>query len=282
LTRAALRLTFGEGFPLPEKKMRILLPIGVALTLLAAAPAQADVTARYGGPGKYSETFSIAVDEAGQVHAEAGRPNQADQRVVMITRGGIGYFSAADAQGRFVVRQDDMLAVAGEVIRSAVPEAARAALGSVAQARFEIAEGGIETVGGRQGRVYTLRAIMPPAPVPASAHGGDGTDDPDAPPPPFEIVISEDPALAPVGRELARLFASGAPIFEALLGRMPEAVTQMQALLARGTPIRLGDAYRLSGVSAAPIPDSAFVLPGPVLTRAQLRARAPRAPGAGD
>ena len=259
--------------------MRFLLPIGAALAIALSAPAQADVTARFGGPGKYSEAVSVAVDESGQVRAEVGRPNQPDQRIVLVTRGGIGFVSAADAQGRFVSRQDDILAVADDVIRGAMPTAARAAFGTVREARFEIVEGGMETVAGRQGRVYTLRAILSPAPTQPGTQGGDGTGHSDiAPPPPFDVVISEDADLAPVGRELARLFASGSPIIEAVLGRTPEAVRQLQALLARGTPIRVGTQFRLTSVSAAPIPDSAFALPGPVLTRAQLRARAPLAP----
>ncbi|HYJ52708.1 MAG TPA: hypothetical protein VEW04_06015 [Allosphingosinicella sp.] len=255
--------------------MRFLLPMGAALAFLAAAPAQADTTARYGGAGNQAPTVSIAVDEAGQVHVEGGQPNQPDQRMVLITRGGVGYFSGQDVQGSFVARQDDMLAVVNDAIRRAMPVAVREALAHVAQARFEIVEGGIETVAGRRGRVYTLRAIVPPAPVPASAHGGDGTENPDAPPPPFEMVISDDPELAPVGRELARLFASGGPLIEAVLGAVPEAVTQMQSLLARGTPIRIGDQFHLSSVSAAPIPDRVFALPATPLTRAQLAERMP-------
>jgi hypothetical protein len=260
---------------LPEKMMRFLLPIGAALTFMAAASAQADITARYEGAGNQAPTVSIAVDDAGQVHVEGGRPNQPDQRMVLITRGGVGYFSGTDVQGSFVARQDDMLAVVNDAIRQAMPAAVRDALSHVAQARFEIVEGGLETVGGRQGRVYTLRPVLPPAPVPASAHGGDGTDNPDAPQPPFEIVISDDPELAPVGREMARLFASGVPLIEAVLGALPETATQLQNLLARGTPLRIGDQFQLRSVSAAPIPDRTFALPAPPLTRAQLAERMP-------
>jgi hypothetical protein len=267
---------------LPEKEMRFLLPIAAALAAGLAGPAEADVTARYGGAAKYAMGVSVAVDEAGQVRVEGGQPNNPDGRVEMITRGGVGYFSAADAQGRFVARQDDVLAVAGDVIRGAMPAMARAAMGGLARMRFEIVAGGEETVAGRRGRLYTVRPVLPPAPAAAGNEGGEGAANSPALPPPFEIVISDDPELAPVGRELARLFASGAPMFEALLGRTPEAAAQMQALLARGTPIRLGEELRLRSVSAAPIPDSAFALPGRVLSRAELRARAPAAQGAGD
>ena len=77
---------------------------------------------------------------------------------------------------------------------------------------------------------------------------------------------------------MSRLFNSAVGLIEIALGTMPPAVTQVQQLLARGTPLRLADAFRLRSVSTDPIPDSAFALPGPVLTRAQLTARLPQPP----
>lgn len=255
--------------------MRSLLPLGALFGLGIAAPASADVTARFSSADHIGATISVGVDEAGQVRAEAGPLNDPDQRVLLITRGGTPYFSAADAHGRFVGRQDDMLAVTAEIMRAAIPVAARGALGQMARARIEIVEGGTEMIAGRQGRVYRLQAILPPAPVPAGGQAGASGAAADTPPP-FEVVISDDADLAPVGRELARLFASGGPLVEALLGSAPEAMAQVNALLARGTPIRIADQFRLRSVSTESIPDSAFALPGPVLSRAQLAARAPR------
>jgi hypothetical protein len=95
------------------------------------------------------------------------------------------------------------------------------------------------------------------------------------------VVISDDPQLAPVGREMARLFDSAAnPIMEAVMGTPPPVVAQIRELLRRGTVLRIGNELRLRSVSTEEVADTAFVLPGPVLTRAEVRARAPQAPPA--
>lgn len=269
--------------------MRFALALAALIAAALGTPAQADVTARYAGRGKYAPSLTFAVADDGHVRAETIRPNQPEERAILITRGGVGYVSAADAQGRFVGRQDDVLSVASEVMRAAVPPDARTAMRHLAAMRFEIVEGGMETVGGRQGRLYRVTPVMAPVgPVvapegdvsPAGPHGhdfdGPEADEENAMPPSFEVVISEDPELAPIGREMARLFDSGSVLLEALFGTMPGAVGQVRQLLAQGTLIRFADEVRLGGVDRAIIPQSAFDLPGRVLTRAQLRARAPQ------
>jgi len=278
-----------------EKMMRASIAIGALAALGLSAPAQADVTARFGGDGKYAQIVTIAVTDAGQVRAETVRPNRPDDRAILISRGGTGYLVASDAQGRFVGRQDDVLSVASEVVRGAVPPEARTAMRHLAAIRFDVVEGGTETVGGRRGRVYTITPVMAPAepsPTPAApvmsagphGHDFDGpeADEENALPPSFQVVISDDPELAPVGREMARLFESGTILIEALLGTMPGAVAEVRRLLAQGTLIRFGDQMRLRSVGHEPVPESAFALPGPVLTRAQLRARAPQMQSGGE
>src|SRR5436190_3451101 len=269
--------------------MRPLIAIAALIVAGTGAPAEADVTARYAGTGRSAPGLTFAVADNGRVRAETIRPNQPEERAILITRGGIGYLSAADAQGRFVGRQDDILAVASEVMRAAVPPEARTAMRHVAAMRFEIVEGGMETVGGRQGRLYRVTPVLAPVgPVvaaegdvsPAGPHGhdfdGPEADEENAMPPAFDVVISDDPELAPIGREMARPFDSGSVLLEAMFGTMPGAVGQVRALLARGTLIRFADEVRLGSVDRAAIPQSAFDLPGRVLTRAQLRARAPQ------
>ena len=264
--------------------MRPWLPILALGALGLASPASADVTARYAGTGKYGPTMSVAVDESGQVRAEAGPPNNASERLVLIRREGVDYISAADIQGRFVARADDLIAVANETIRASMPERAREGMRGFADIRFDIGAGGMETVGGRQGRVYPITPIVPP---PARAASGDDEADQEpeamAAPAPLELVISDDPELAPIGREMARLFESTTGPIEAVMGTRPAALGQIQELLARGTLIRFTGEFRLRSVSTDAIAESAFVLPpGPVLTRAQLRARMPRPPRAAD
>jgi len=260
--------------------MRPLIPIVALAALGLSSPAPADVTARYtASTGKYAPTMSIAIDEGGQVRAEAGPPNNAAQRVMLIRREGIDYISAADAQGRFVARKDDLFAVSEEMIRTTMPQSAREGMNLFADIRIEVAEGGMETVAGRQGRVYRITTVLPPMPPSASTQPGEDAEESEPPVvPPLEIVISDDPELAPVGREMARLFDSANGVIETVVGARLALVGQIRDLLARGTLIRLADQFRLRSVSTDAIPDSAFVLPGAALTRAELRARMPEPP----
>lgn len=255
--------------------MRPWLPILALVASGLSSPAWADVTARYAGAGKYAATMSVAVGDGGQVRAEAGPPNNASQRVVLIRREGVDYVSGADAEGRFVARTEDLFALVEEMIRTSIPQSARTAIRTAADIRVEIAPGGMETIAGREGRVYRITPIAPPTPRPA-AQGGQERQGAEMPQmQPLEIVISEDPELAPVGREMARLFESGSGLVDAVMGTRPAVAGQIRELLARGTLIRLADALRLRSVSSDAIPDSAFALPGPVLTRAELRERMP-------
>jgi hypothetical protein len=259
------------------------MPLLALAALGLSSPACADVAARFAGSGKYAPTMSIAVADGGRARAEAGTPNQPRERVVLITREGVSYLVTNDASGRFVGRLDDFYAIIEETIRSTMPARARDAMRHLAEASVEIVPGGLETIAGRQGRVYTITAHLPPSLSPAAAQSDDDAEAEPVPAlPPVEIVISQDPELTPVGREMARLFDGSTPVIAATLGAMPPAVAQIRELIGRGTMIRFADAIRLRSVSTDALPDSAFVLPGPVLTRAQLRARAPRPPSARD
>jgi hypothetical protein len=256
----ALHRLASPGFSNPEKPMRHCAPIVAMLALGLAAPATADVTARYASAGRQGPTAVIAVDDEGQVRAEAGPGSGGgDDRVVLITRAGVGYLIAADAGGRFVGRQDDILAVIGELMKTSIPAEGRTAILSLAEARFEIREGGTETVAGREGRIYTVAPVAGPEAGPS-----------------VEIVVSSDPDLAPVGREMTRLLEAANGVVVPVIGSTPNMVARIREVLARGTAIRVGDVLRLESVSANAIPDSAFELPGRVLSRAELAARAPR------
>jgi len=233
--------------------MRRLL-IWFGLVALAATPALADITARYRVAGGEGKTVSIAVADDGRARLDGG------DGPTLITRDGVGYFVAPNGQGHLIGRQDDALAIATEfltALMAMIPEGQQeGGLGGVramAAAPFDVAERGTETVGGRTGTVY---AIAPGA-------GGEG--------PTVEIVLSRDDDLAPVGREMLRMLALAEAPASALLGGTPDLIVEIRALLESGTPIRIGDQFVLDGVSADPIAPEAFVLPGPVLTRDELR-----------
>ena len=88
--------------------------------------------------------------------------------------------------------------------------------------------------------------------------------------PPIEIVVSNDPRLAPAGRELVRLVDSLRPTLAAVMGGEPPVYGAIRTLLGHGTPLRIANVFVLDSFDTNDIPDSRFALPGPVLTREQL------------
>jgi hypothetical protein len=255
--------------------MRRFFTLFGAIVMLVAAPALADVTVRYRVKDQPTKQVVIAVADNGHVRFDSGDGS------VLIVRDGIGYFVSSDRQGRFVGRLDDGLALITEFVSGLMEmmqalEAQAAAnrppaaggqaapapqQGGFARLRtemlapYEVTERGRETVAGRSGIVYAI----------APAGGGQG--------PTLDVVIATDGDLAPVGREMRRLIGLATAPANALLGQTPDMLTELDGLLARGVPIRMGQQLTLTGVSAEPIPAASFELPGPVLTREQLRGR---------
>ena len=231
----------------------------VGFTLLAvallgfASPAHADLTARYASSHPGGPTLSVAVADDGRVRVEAGGRDE----VVMITRHGVDYLVARDREGTVVGRPEDFLVIMRERLANEVerPPASFHLLDSIS---YVIVERGTETVAGRQGAVYAVtmaagdnrRALL-------------------------DFVVTTDPELAPVGREISKLIelATG-PVLAVTRGWA--LVERIRELAARGTPLRVGTSFRLEEVSMAPLPESAFELPGPVLDRAALAARIER------
>jgi hypothetical protein len=252
-----------------------LLLLAIAAFGLSSA-AMADVTARYvitpparpateGAPAPASSgppaTFIFSADDHGQARIEA---QGAGQNPTLITREGVGYAVLPSPQGPLVARQSDLIAFgaqimdamragAGETPPAGSPAAHMAAM---ATARLEVVERGSETVAGVRGIVYAVTIVM------GERRMG-----------PIEIVLSTDPNLAPVGVEMLRTVDSLRQPIAAIMGADPPVFASARGLLGRGTPIRIGDTFRLAAVSNEPVPAAQFVLPGPVLSAGEMMAR---------
>lgn len=217
--------------------MRAARFLAALLFLVLAAPAQADITAR----------FRQADDQAMVVEAnENGESRMTVSHAVYVTTGGVTHMILTDPQGTFVVRQQDFMALMAELLRAA-GQAEAPAVGE----GVTIAEAGSETLAGRVGTVFRLSRPQHP------------TDS-------LELVISADPELAPLGRALAGHIA---PFFTTMGGAMPGVAAAASELMARGTLIRLGDLWRLDSVETAPVPPSAFALPSAPISAEALAAR---------
>ncbi|HEY5711128.1 MAG TPA: hypothetical protein VIT38_04460 [Allosphingosinicella sp.] len=224
--------------------MRLCWTAAIAL-FFAASPAEADVTARYTLAGD-APPMIVQVRDNG------------DSRVVVtdavyLTAGGTSYLVASDAQGQFVVRKDDFLSLLAELMRLPGPSRSLGEAGPV------ISEHGTEIVGGRPGRVFRISMATNPA------------DN-------MEFVVSDDPALATLGRVVANELE---PFFSAMVARTdPRLAVAVNDLFHRGAVIRLGNQWHLESIEDAPLPASQFVLPSAPIGRdalaERLRARAAR------
>jgi hypothetical protein len=254
------------------RKSLVLLAIA-AFGLSSAA--MADVTARYvispptpppgaqGAPVSSTPpaTFLFSADDHGQARIEMQGGGQSP---TLIRRDGVGYAVMPSPQGPLVARQADLIAFGASMMAAMRagagqnPPAGGPAghMAAMATARLEVAERGSETVAGVRGTIYAVTIIM------GERRQG-----------PIEIVLSTDPNLAPVGVEMLRVVDSLREPMIALMGMAPPIFASARELLGRGTPIRVGDTFRLTAVSNDPVPAARFVLPGPVLSAAEMMAQ---------
>lgn len=209
--------------------------IAALAALLAAAPAQADITARFA----QSDGPPIVV----QVRDNGDSRTLVTDGVYLI-RDGVAYMILTDPRGTFVTRQEDFVALMRELMTSI------SGLPGTRDGPLAVEEQGPETVAGRAGTIFRVGA-------PGSADA-------------IDVVITEDPELAPVGQAMVTQVA---PILTASLESMPELGEALMGLFARGTLIRFGFIWQLDSVDTAPVAASAFELPSAPLDRAALRAR---------
>src|SRR5688572_16850589 len=149
-------------------------------SLLWARPAQADVTAHYYVWGPLGPSMSIAVADNGDARI------QIRGKTVAIRRDGVDYLVRGDASERFVLRADEFARIEARKLREmgGLPE-----VPDMGPAR--IVEHGVETVGGREGKVLLL--------------GEEGKTASDTS---FGFVINSDSDLAPVGPLIAMFFGA--------------------------------------------------------------------------
>ncbi|HEV7659604.1 MAG TPA: hypothetical protein VGO55_07130 [Allosphingosinicella sp.] len=258
--------------------MRRLVVIFASIALGASAPALADITLRYRvvipqtAPPEARQnapTMTIDADDAGHARIEMSAPAGAAHppgappaaagdrapSVALITREGVGYLALRGPQAgqELVAPQDDALALMTPLAAGMASGSAQTGVQEMMRQRIEVLPVREETVAGLRGQVYSVVVIS-----------GETRS------PPVEIVVSNDPRLAPAGRELVRLVESLGPTFVTVMGGEPPVYGAIRTLLGHGTPVRIGDFLVLDSFDTNDIPDSRFALPGPILTREQL------------
>jgi hypothetical protein len=201
---------------------------------MTADPALADVTARY----RQADGPPIVI----QVN-DRGDGRMAVTNAVYLSSSGANHMILTLSSGTIVVRREDFLAVIAELSGVLTPP-------TPPSRRIAISEHGREVVGGRSGIVYRV--------------GAAGTADF------LEFVVSTDADLAPVGRVFQAQFL---PMFATQGMTPPGLLEAMTDLLSRGTLLRFGNMLRLEAADTAPVPASAFALPGTPISRDALRER---------
>jgi hypothetical protein len=204
--------------------------------------ARADLTAHYrhiDGSGTVQVEVAGSGDARFQMSGEPWR---------LIHRGGISYVIYALPGGPLVVRIDDLQRLALE--RGGEPPNL-----SIATMRF-VPRGEV-TMGSYSGRAYHL-------------------DLPDGPTSRPQIVVSRDPALAPIGPVWLRQIDFSIAMLRGRRAPVPESVLRIREVLATGSPIFFGG-QQLQRIDQGEIPAERFRLPAEPLTLDQLRSGAAQA-----
>lgn len=207
------------------------------LLVLPPSVAEADVTATYSAPGG-QKVMKIEVAENGDLRSETFPGTR-----VIYLRDGTSFVVDRHFSPPMVARVDDLAPAVFELLARADPTALEQA--KHVPHRVFVRKGTV-SVQGRTGDAYYEQA--PDGRVSANP----------------AIVISHDPALAPLGRAIAAQFEEG----EKLSPSPPNIATR--AILRTGTPLLI-NGLQLQSISDAAIPPSEFELPGPIETSEGIR-----------
>ena len=218
---------------------------------MAPLPAAADVTARY-DLGK--DQLSVEVDDNGNYRAEV------TGKAMLLRRAGAEYVVIFQGATPLVVEWQAFLALAKKMVPATPAEPSAERLDML------VAQADEESIAGRQGTLWTIRADKP---------GGNT----------IQAVMNADRDLAPVGAVFARVLDAGLQTFGGLIPSSNLA-ERLREVMAKGTPLRLVlmQEVRLRSVSKAEIDAARFALPGPVLDASAfdqaMSAKTPPAPDA--
>jgi hypothetical protein len=220
-------------------------PFALALVLLSSG-ALADTTAVYksGNPG-FDLSMTIEIADNGNVRYQMSAGN-----AYGLVVNGVDYFVEVGPQGPVVQRMNDLVTVQKELMASFLKD-----LPAPPKSEGpELIQSGKVTVQGREGRAY----IHP---------SNKGTKQPYA-----EVVVSDDPKLAPIGRVMANQFSKSTVMLGSMLGHGPGHFTEIETALRSGTAIRFAG-MELTTVNDAKIDPGRFELPAQPETIDQIRAR---------
>lgn len=216
---------------------RLLAPLCI---LLVASPAAAGTRATYAGT---SEPKALVVEIADDgVAARVSVPGRDDYGLML----GDQFYLVKPRDGkRQVARVADMAAALDRVMPPTFKNLFGAMGGAIKASPLDAVRGGSKAVAGVPGEIWLVKGLDDEKPDAAT-----------------EVVVSHDPALAPVGRALAAFLESGMVMMRPLIGNgAAEMVQQNRQLFALGTPIASADRFTLTKIETVDEPAARFVLP---------------------
>lgn len=210
------------------------------LLVLFPIAAHADTIATYRLAGGGTLIIEAADDGASRV--ETSGPGSAGAPLLIGAPDGTLFVVMKQRERVSTMRFEDVTAVISEVLTPLMAQMP-ALPAEVLAARFEAR--GQRQVGSRSGSLYSLQP-----PTPANAKTA---------PRPLNLVISADPALAKVGRVLARIH-DGVLGIEPLSRIAPPAIRQVSELMRTGALLQLDEEVVLSSVEERAIGRARFAL----------------------
>ncbi|MEA3012733.1 MAG: hypothetical protein QOD42_1278 [Sphingomonadales bacterium] len=221
---------------------RTILRLILAVLLLAGLPAaaRADMKATYLQPRRF-ETVIVEVADNGD-----SRLQFSGQRVWLQVVGGQGYAVYTLLQGVRVVRLADLRQLFAERW-PAVPDTS-------ILAGLRLVQRGTASFAGHRGIAYFAQRPNDAEPVPIPM-----------------LVVSEDPALAPLGRPIAGQMDFAILSYRLAGATIPPIFVAVREALGSGTPLSFFG-MELQYVDRSPIDPARFRLPAPPVTMEELRA----------
>ena len=210
-------------------KMRILF---LALCLIAT-PAHAGTRATYLRPDGGSTIIEVA--DSGD--ARIGQANDVEYGLLV---NGRFYMIEAGRDGTFVMSLNDIAEAAGLVLPREFGRL-RKSLRALSAAESNLESDGTETVAGRPGYRFRMKH-------------SDIVE---------RLVVSDDPALRPVGAAMEGIAVASVAAMGALFGdeMSSEVIQHIRDMFARGAPLKTFDGWTLATVEDAEVPRDRVALP---------------------
>jgi hypothetical protein len=223
--------------------MRLLLALSL---IVLPVPALAGQRAVYVDPNGRNLAIDISDDGNAIIRPEG-------EQQFGVSRDGHFYLVAQEEGSWKVARIEDVAAAFDQVL----PPIFKSLFASNAAAqtsRLQIDAKGRRKVGQFEGDAYDIH------------WSGEGsTAEPD------HYVVSKDPELQPVGMVMEKFLSGTTLLMAPFLGEeAAEAVKDIRAVFAYGTPIEISGKFRLASIEQADIPAAATVLPAEPQTVEQI------------